>query len=205
MTPVKLAIIGTAGRGEDSSRMSHNLYVAMIQKVHQVIDRLEQNGCNVTTLVSGGAAWADHIAVSLFRISTRKSLELHLPCNWNFMKCEYDDTGVRDFRTNPGGTLNFYHRKMPFDSLKEIDEVMPDPTDPSKPKQVLVSYGGGFHQRNTRVSTADAVVALTFGNGRQVKDGGTADTMRKFIARRGNDLAFHVDLNTMLAWPKASA
>jgi len=51
---ITLAIIGTAGRGEDYNKLTANHYQQMILAAKKVIE-LER----VTHLVSGGAAWAD--------------------------------------------------------------------------------------------------------------------------------------------------
>jgi hypothetical protein len=55
----------------------------------------------------------------------------------------------------------------------------------------------GFKERNTQVAQdADVLIALTFGDGPSLKDGGTRDTMEKFLRRR-HGTSFHVDLHNM--------
>jgi hypothetical protein len=61
--------------------------------------------------------------------------------------------------------------------------------------QVTVTQG--FKQRNSKVANdADLMVALTFGEGATLKDGGTLDCMTKFLQRHAGESA-HVDLHTM--------
>lgn len=55
-----LAIIGTAGRGEDYSKLTTHHYWRMVDAAKSVIARE-----NITHLVSGGAAWADWTAYEL--------------------------------------------------------------------------------------------------------------------------------------------
>lgn len=53
-------------------------------------------------LSSGGAAFSDHIGVVL-ALKYKCRLRLHLPCEFNG---RYVDTGVADWRVNPGRLAN---------------------------------------------------------------------------------------------------
>lgn len=53
----KIAIIGTAGRGEDASRLTAATYLRMIDAAKHVIKLT-----GAEAFISGGAAWADHVA-----------------------------------------------------------------------------------------------------------------------------------------------
>lgn len=66
-----LAIIGTAGRGTDAAKLSGPLYDAMYRRT---LDAMKAWG--VRDLVSGGAAWADHLAVRAFLEGEAGSLRL---------------------------------------------------------------------------------------------------------------------------------
>lgn len=191
--PLSLAVIGTAGRKEDSAKLSFSTWTAMVQKIAVLIARLG----NVDSLVSGGAAYADHIAVALFLNGTVGKLVLHLPAAYDFNNARFTDTGVVDFRRNPGGTANYYHRKFSPTSLAEIGRALQTPG-------CTCTVSPGLFERNSLVANADALVALTFGHERKLKDGGTADTFGKYLAIHGNNrFAYHVDLHTMLCWPLA--
>lgn len=57
---VRVSIIGTAGRGESREGLNAALYSKMVTAAEQWIAATVSGEVN---LVSGGAAWADHIAV----------------------------------------------------------------------------------------------------------------------------------------------
>lgn len=196
--PISLAVIGTAGRKDDGPKLSHDKFIEMSGKVATLLFKLAGQGHQVHTLVSGGAAWADHVAVDLFLKHTADNLVLHLPAPYDFDKAQFTDTGVVDFRSNPGGTANYYHRKFLPDSLAQLGKALQTP-------KCAQTVSAGLFERNGRVAMADAIVALTFGSERKLKDGGTADTFRKYLQLHNNSnrLAFHIDLNTMLCWPLA--
>ena len=61
LKPVKVSIVGSAGRKEDGKRMTKELYHLMYDKAKDVIEKkfkLELPQCHI---VSGGAAWAGSI------------------------------------------------------------------------------------------------------------------------------------------------
>jgi len=187
-----IAIVGTAGRGDDENKLSPAVYTAMREIVKQVIAPYK-----AVRLVSGGAAVADHLAVQLFLTNPDMELRLHLPAPF--------DATVQQFVAstsifNPGNTSNFYHRKFAkscgVNSLGEIAEAIL-----KRNAEVIVTPG--FKQRNTKVAKdADVLIALTFGSGPTVKDGGTADTVRKFqLGRRGQ--TYHIDCHTMQVYTPA--
>lgn len=191
---VAVGIIGTAGRREDETRITAKVYEQMKEAVKKV---LESRGA--VRLVSGGAAVADHLAVQLFLEGCGTTLRLHLPCAFDMAKGAFVDTGVFDWKTNPGGTANHYHRnfsrRCQIDSLAEIKAAI------ERGAEVVVTPG--FMARNTKVATeSEVLVALTFGDKAVLKDGGTADTMRKFLARKTGE-SVHIDCNTLLAYSPA--
>lgn len=187
---MKIAVIGTAGRNEDGQKLSKEKFFEMVALVSKLKDAKE------ATLVSGGAAWADHIAVVVFLLGNCKSLSLHLPCAWDVLREQYADTGEFDWRTNPGGTANHYHhrfaKKLGYDenyTLRQIHQATL--------KEAMIHTGAGFHDRNSAVaSEADMLFAFTFGDGARVADGGTRDTFEKYI-KLGKKAAYHFNLNEM--------
>lgn len=54
----RIAIIGTAGRGEDGKRMNLDLYNRMIRKSEEIITQYFKLNWSNIILVSGGAAWS---------------------------------------------------------------------------------------------------------------------------------------------------
>ena len=148
---------------------------------------------NIDHLVSGGAAWADHIAVELYLKGLAPNLTLYLPCS--FENGKYKDTGVFDFKTNPGGTLNYYHslfsKKIGRNSLDDISRAIQ--------KGAKIEIKEGFFARNSSVAKSDCLLAFTFGDGPDVKPGGSLDTVtkwRKLHWSADPNRGFHVDLHS---------
>lgn len=187
---MNIAIIGTAGRDEDGKRLQGEHFGAMWLAVNRLIKTELAKG-EPYGLVSGGAAWADHIAVYDFILGNADSLDLELPCQIT-SEGKFVDTGIRDFRTNPGGTSNYYHelfsKKIGFSSFNQLRIAIEAP-------ECVITAGGGFFDRNSKVAEkADHTIALTFGKGAELKDGGTMDTMKKF-QKKGTGKSFHIDLH----------
>lgn len=146
-----IGIIGTAGRGSDAEYMSRELYDDMYRRLIDTLDEWQ-----VDDAVSGGAAWADHLAVRAFLEGYLKDLTLFLPAEFR------DGKFVPDARQqfNPGQTLNYYHDR--FSKVCGID---------SRRQLAMAIEAGararvipGFHARNAEVARhANFLVAFTFG------------------------------------------
>lgn len=155
-------------------------------------DELFQKMClhalkNVKTnhLVSGGAAWSDHVAVALFlAYPERFTLTLHLPCKWNG---RYEDSGKYDWKTNPGRTSNIYHEQfskaVKRESLQDIDRAIK--------LGAKVQVHNGFHARNDVIAKASYMLAYSWDKLEPI-EGGTAYTWRKCKGQRS-----HVCLNSL--------
>ena len=170
-----LGVIGTAGRGGLHKLFSANRMDSMVNAVCNIATKNK-----VTGLISGGAAFSDHVAV-LVSWQLKLHLTLALPCAYDMVNGVYVDTGVRDFRTNPGGTANYYHRLM--------SQVTSGKYEVGQIKR-LVEHGlatlevyNGFFARNTVVAAkSNILVAFTFSsdaNPNEPADGGTKDTWDK--------------------------
>lgn len=202
-----VAIIGTAGRKDDAAKLDRRAWEMMLSMAHNAAKRF-----NATTLVSGGAAWADHLAVRLHAEGVAPNLTLHMPAL--FDKGQYLDTGFQ----SAGGTANYYHRQFRknagVDGLIEIMAALGRPG-------VRTTVSRGFKERNTLVASADIVLAFTFGSNQAavsefapglpgytdaqaagLKPGGTADTWNK--ARQAR-LKIHFCLGPLLAIPSQAA
>jgi len=202
---MKLGIIGTAGRKEDGDKLKLGHWILMNGVAETLALALNVNG-----FVSGGAAWADHVAVSLYlkhQILKKFDLSLHLPAKLTI-------TGfMQGFdKYDAGKTSNYYHelfsKKIGIDSIQELNCAAGLCCN--------TTIGTDFKSRNTLVANeADILLAFTFGEGSELKDGGTKDTMDKFLKRKAekeelmkaDDLngkvhgpnpfrAFHYDLNS---------
>jgi hypothetical protein len=176
-----VGIIGTAGRGADAKRLSGFMYERMYSVAKDII------GPRYVDLVSGGAAWSDHIAVKLFLYSPMNpGLSLELPTIFHGGKYEegklYDGFDV-------GRISNHYHRQFSIaakcDSLQEIQEAIN--------RGARTTIGRGFFNRNLQIAKADTMIAFTFGNKEKLKDGGTAHTAKAYLDNGGKTL-YHVNL-----------
>jgi hypothetical protein len=191
---VTVAIAGTAGRKEDADKIGNSKYGACAEAIEWILEELPQDH---KTLVSGGAAFADHLAVELFLRGKATELLLHLPCEFLLDKKQFLDTGDPDWRVNPGKIANYYHKQFKekcfIDSLNELAEVLTAPN-------CTHTISRGFHARNNLMAKAEVLIACTFGDGPVVKDGGTAHTVKAYlenVSKLGReDQSWHIDLNT---------
>lgn len=188
---MNIGIIGTAGRGQDGYKLNANVFDRMVEVVSKV-KTLESS-----TLISGGAAWADHVAVVTFLLSRCSGLTIHMPCEWDASKSEFTDTGERDWRTNPGGTSNHYHRQFSR-KLSTNSELSLNQIHHAMRRGANATTGAGFFERNTEIAKqSDAIIAFTFGNGAKLADGGTRDTFMKFKKLKPDVMALHFNLSEM--------
>ncbi len=183
-----LAIIGTAGRQDDAAKLAELgacFYQAMLSKVVEASDDWK-----VMHGVSGGAAYADHLAVSAYLDGRLTSLTLYVPAEFT-MKGFTPNPQVQ---FNPGATLNRYHqafsRVVGFDSIAQLQMAI------DKGAKIVVQPG--FKNRNLLVARdATHLIAFTFGDDAPpvdltpdmdgfgssdaagLKDGGTAHTFRE--------------------------
>lgn len=177
---MKIAIIGTAGRGPQV--MTNSLWLRMIEDVTTRVPPESH-------VVSGGAAWADHLAVHLFRIGHVSKLTLHLPA-------PFDGFEFIGPAGSAASASNFYHRKfsriIKTDSLAQIAECLKDPNCDST-AEVYASGYMGFMIRNGKVARTENLIAYTFGEGEIPADGGTLNTWNR---ARGAKL--HVPLGSLM-------
>ncbi len=176
----KLAVIGTAGRDGEDKILNNDYYEKMLDYTLEMIREFD-----VDTLISGGAAWADHLAVKMFLDGKISRLRLHLPTQFDMAACRFVED--RRNRYDPGVTANRYHRLMSenlgINSLNEIKRAI------EWGASVKVTHG--FKNRNLEVADeANYVLAFTFGTSNEkadvfnnedaaesgLKDGGTAHT-----------------------------
>lgn len=173
----RIAIIGTAGR-DKTKPMTLALW-------NWMLDEARSHMPVHAHVVSGGAAWADHLAVALFLEGSAHELTLHLPAP--FRNGKFDGPS-----SSSASAANYYHERFSnvigVDSLAQIDAVAD--MDPVHGSFEPAAYGyGGMFARNAKVATCERMLAFTFGPGSVPADGGTLDTWNKC---RGNRI--HVSL-----------
>lgn len=189
-------ICGTAGRKDDEKRLSRKHFDAMCLVASGLIDQCEKNNYKITTLISGGAAYADFVAVKLFLDKKVPNLKVYLPSKWECGR--FYDSGIRDSFKNPGGTANYYHKKFQtktgINSLSQMQIAMHEGAE-------FIPVEKGFYARNYLVAKeSDFLLAITFGNERELKPGGSAHCMKCYLDRVRKegifDKSFHYDLNS---------
>jgi hypothetical protein len=210
MSYPSMAIIGTAGRKEDQHLLRASHYERMVNAAVSLIDHTK---CDRSTLqlISGGAAWADHIVVTLALsgVVNPSNVTLFLPSNLT----SHGFSGVGDLQSRTASTANYYHQLfsgcVKLNSIAEIIEL-------GKRGGILLPGNGNFHARNAMVAksvTPDgALLAFTSGDpaGDQLpwtiksfypqckaseaglKDGGTAHTWDNATCRK-----YHCKLGRM--------
>lgn len=160
-----VAVIGTAGR-DKTKPMTHGLWLAMCE---DLLSRVSPDD----ELVSGGAAWADHLAVHAMLSGWVRRLTLYFPAPLN-------NEGFQGPRGSAASAANFYHHKFSsiigINSIQELITVSTMPGVRTHAEPVAHGYGAMF-SRNKKVAQAvNGVIAYTFGEGDQPADGGTLNT-----------------------------
>jgi len=188
---MKISIIGTAGRKEDGRLMSRRLYHLMVRDAIEVIGWHSAPSDNIT-LISGGAAWSDHIAVSLFLMRERlleerglsiTDLHIHLPCKWDDEKFF---VGGKEWVQR---TARYYHEQFSLKMTggKSKTATMEGLARARREGAVFFFDLNGFHSRNLSVGKCHLLIAYAWDggyppSGRWPKDGGTAHTWRHSTA-----------------------
>lgn len=175
-----IAVIGTAGRGRP---MTREHWTFMCASARNMLPR----GCE---LVSGGAAWSDHVAVALYLEGFASALHLALPA----------PVDMQSFAGPPksaGSAANYYHRlfsqTMGFPSIQHIAVAIrrgatytEEPAGPGM---------RAFFARNEKVAQlAFGCLAFTFGTD-QPEDGGTKHTWDLICGPRMHVSLVHPTVN----------
>ncbi len=177
MKSMLVGVIGTAGR----SKKPHEAITPAVwasMKAHW-FSVLASFGDEKVMIRSGGAAVADHLAVEAWKagLVEASQVELHIPTYFRVGEKRYADDGRIDFMGNPGGTLNYYHRKasrlLGFDSLEDLAAII------QAGAVVRDSYhlarGNRLFARNLGIGRdLDQLQAYTWHHGTEPEGGGTA-------------------------------
>jgi hypothetical protein len=175
-----VAVIGSAGRGLDAEKVSLEIFETAIMFAEMDIENLWRLEWKDVTLVSGGAAFCDHIAVRLFLKYKDQGckLVLCLPAPWDPKKKRFSERFSALSKVSCAQTANMYHRKFADKtnvcSLMELDEAISN--------GATVKVSNGFFGRNATIANmADYMCAFTFGE-HGPKEGGTCFTWQKFVS-----------------------
>jgi hypothetical protein len=153
-----LAVIGSAGRLDDAARLDRAAYDAMYEELLEAMDQW-----SVRSLVSGGAAFADHLAVRAYLEGSAAALDLFLPARFDGVRYAARHNDPRD----AGATANRLHERarpsLGVDGLAEIAQAI------AKGAKVVVRPG--FKTRNLDVAAkATHMLAFTYGADRSPVD-----------------------------------
>ena len=180
---IRLAVIGTSGRvPQDAQRLDINHMKWMADMVKTYITEVLKVDNDKVILVSGGSAWADHVAVRLYLEGGFGGLELYLPARFNVKNKKY----INSFY---GRTLNELHTKC---QEKTGIDVFTDLARVNSKKSVKITLGTSFTARNTLIArNCDHLIAFTFKEGDPTKDG-SANTWNKM---KGEKIHFDLELS----------
>lgn len=167
---IKLGIVGTSGRNPlDKKKLVKEHMEYMAENVYCYIEHVIKTKPNNIILVSGGSAWADHIAVQLYLTGEFAGLELYLPSRFDPKQKKY-------INTHEGRTLNQLHAEC---KEKTGIDVFEDLTRAVTKKATKIVIQRGFLPRNTLIAkNSDHLITFTFSPNDPV-EGGTFDTWKK--------------------------
>lgn len=155
-----IAVIGTAGR-DRKQPMNHQHWDYMCNILGNELKPSDH-------LVSGGAAWADHVAVWAYMEGLCDQLTLHLPAPFNGRQY------LGEYGTS-GAAANYYHRlfsqTLGINSRHQLHQVLEQCHSTTQP--VRLGYQAMADRNRLVAEQCDHLLAFTFGPGDVPADGGT--------------------------------
>lgn len=156
--------------------LSQAIYEEMVRTALDTIQTtfgLDPKQCD---LISGGAAWSDHVAVTLFNRGDVHGLTIYAPCLFSGNKF-VDNNQSKDWRVNPGYISNLYHGTF---SAKIGGTTLLDIHDAQTKGAVIDTKYPGFHKRDGVIaSTATHMIAFSWSDTGAPSDGGTFYTWNR--------------------------
>lgn len=181
---IKLAVVGVSGNDPiDKKKLCAEHMTYMAENVLCYIENIIKKPKSDIILVSGGSAWADHVAVQLYLTGEFAGIELFLPSRFDIKQKKY-------INTHEGRKLNQLHLECKEKTGMEVFEEL---TKTVSRKAVKVTIQRGFKPRNTLISkNCDYLIAFSFDPDVPTK-GGTLDTWQK--VKHNNKI--HISLTQM--------
>lgn len=156
-----IAIVGSAGRRSDAQYMSRTLYERIVRDCEQQINQLSKS--EEIHLISGGAALADHVAISLYLMDFVDSLTLYLPARWSSVDCKYHTS-------QDGNVANYYHQQFSRAICGNASRTLQGIQKAIDKGAAIDTSNLGFLNRNKAIAAnCDAAIAYTFYNGKEPK------------------------------------
>lgn len=169
---IKIAVIGTAGRDQKYPMGRHH-WDWMLRDARSRIPEGSH-------LISGGAAWTDHLAVVLFLEGHAKKLTLHLPAPL------VNGVFIGPYKS-AGSVANYYHGRfsgvLGYSTIAQIVAAAERPDCDGTYEPDAPGYQAMFDRNRKVAANAEAMLAYTFGPGPKPADGGTLYTWDLFDSR----------------------
>lgn len=172
----QIGIIGTAGRREDYYHLDTEKFEFMVTSISRQLSKFEPP----YNLFSGGAAWADHSAVSYF--IRFKNILLY-------------DLSLGLFLPSDKESLRIAHYY--WDRFKSKTGIsVEDDIETARLLGADIMSNGDFKIRNKYIATSaeDALIAFTFSQTSIPKDGGTKHTWDYHKTIYPNSKRIHIPL-----------
>lgn len=206
--------------------MTRDVYRAMCKEAERVIRDEWKLKPSSVRLVSGGSAWADHVAVDLYLKSRSPfhaaapagsastandskygGLTLYLPCSIMSSTSVSAPGHMFATATHYGKRLNELHRAFSRRAKARPGASIGDMMDAKMFGAVLhTDTKGGFLGRNTRIAEdAQYLLAFTWDQNAPAAGSGTADTWNKARATSTCKFIKHVSLTTLCPATAAAA
>lgn len=191
---ITFSIIGTSGGKRDISKLSLFKFKAMCLVAEELLLQFEKNNYPISHVITGGNAWADHVAVKLFLEKKVPHLRLFVPVQWH--SGEYMITQAAGAYKNAGEILNYHHRRFSkivgFSSLYDINSAIREGAE-------LIYVSRGFHACSALIAKSDFLLTMTYGEENMVSGFIAENITRKYLerVRKENffDKSYHYNLN----------
>jgi hypothetical protein len=159
-----ISIIGTAGRGKQPSREQ---YFSAVRHAEKLTSQYEE-----VHLISGGAAWMDHVAVSLYIMGKADSLTLYFPCKWSSFSERFEGS------TFTAGVACHYHHQFShvMTGGRSRGRTMHGITLAIEKGAKYHEITEGFKARNLLVGKTDILLCFHWGEGVGPPPGGSRHT-----------------------------
>lgn len=179
---MSISIIGTAS--DKKSAYDLQTFNKMVLAAKHMLRDLTD-----VTVVSGGAALGDHVAIKLFLEGYISKLILYFPCIWDKSHSQFYDNFAFNWKVNPGRLSNIYHRRFKsitgIDSLNEIQLAIN--------KGAVVHVCDGFYARNDHLASSEILIAFTSGKNGIPNTNGTLYTWDKSTSTH----KYHIDISSL--------
>lgn len=179
---MRVAIIGTSGRNTDAPKMTMELFEAMVERTLSWLEKLLAAKGEIT-LISGGGAWSDHVAVLChMRMAGKVRLELHLPAaigERGFCSHQFKDAG---------SVSNYYHKLFSQKVFGSGEESVKQIYYASKEPHVHIEVHKDFRSASSGIEDSDILLCFGWAEGNEPQSSG---------ARRMSESGFKYPVQTL--------